>query len=266
MDLGMKGERTAVRGEMAAPGTSGWTRPLLMTFLITVLASVTSLGLTAWFAAAGHQQPGEATMSLINIWNTLLYIPALLALVYVLQREGATLGDLVGLDRSRLRRDILQGLGLGLLLLLVAGVISFGVSAVLSGLLGNPFAGKSYADMPVPSLASVLFGLIGVPLGAGIVEELVYRGYAQTRFTALAGRFAGLVIPAIGFGLQHWGLALSGDYRFGLMRAVALFLVGLVMGVIYRKQQRLLPLIIAHIVWDVIGIGIPALLPLLQNR
>jgi hypothetical protein len=49
-------------------------------------------------------------MDIINIWNTLLYVPMLLALSYFVAREGLSVWDLVGFDRARLARDIALGL------------------------------------------------------------------------------------------------------------------------------------------------------------
>jgi membrane protease YdiL (CAAX protease family) len=50
---------------------------------------------------------------------------------------------------------------------------------------------------------------------------------------------------------------------FGLALAVA----GLVMGLIYLKQQRLVPLTIGHALWDFLGIGVlSGVLPLVVAR
>jgi membrane protease YdiL (CAAX protease family) len=77
----------------------------------------------------------------------------------------------------------------------------------------------------------------------------------------------GLLIVALGFGLQHVGLALAVDWRLALERGIALTIVGVAMGGIYLKQRRLLPLIIADVMWDFLGNGLlSGLLPLLWSR
>ncbi len=114
---------------------------------------------------------------------------------------------------------------------------------------------------------AVVFGLMGVPVGAGIVEELVYRGYTLPRLIALSNRWTGLLLMAVGFGWQHVGLSLIVDWRSAAERGLALAVVGLVMGLIYFKQQRLLPLIIGHALWDFLGIGVlSSVLPLAVAR
>jgi membrane protease YdiL (CAAX protease family) len=74
------------------------------------------------------------------------------------------------------------------------------------GAYGDPFAGRTFADFPRPSLTAVVFGL-------------------------------------------------------------ALAVAGLVMGLIYLKQQRLVPLTIGHALWDFLGIGVlSGVLPLVVAR
>jgi hypothetical protein len=78
---------------------------------MTALGTCTGLGLRAYFPLLGNHRPGEAAMDIINIWNTLLYVPMLLALSYFVAREGLSVWDLVGFDRAWLARDIALGLG-----------------------------------------------------------------------------------------------------------------------------------------------------------
>jgi hypothetical protein len=89
---------------------------------------------------------------------------------------------------------------------------------------GDPYAGLNFADVPTPSVIEVVFGLFGLPLGAGIVEELVYRRCRA--WLAFRSRWVGLLIVALGFGLQHVGLALAADWRLALERGIALTIVG----------------------------------------
>lgn len=55
--------------ERVRRGRVGWTGPLVMTFLMTVLAALASLSLRAYFAAPGQPDPGAVTMTWINVWN-----------------------------------------------------------------------------------------------------------------------------------------------------------------------------------------------------
>jgi len=78
-------------------------------------------------------------------------------------------------------------------------------------------------------------------VGSGVVEELLYRGFAIERLTALTGRpwIAG-GIAALIFGLAHvpsWGLgfALSADLPFGIY-----------MTLFYLWRRDLVACMIAH--------------------
>lgn len=243
---------------------AGWGGPLVMTFLMTGLAAVTSLGLLGAFAAMGHPNPGEATMTWINVWNSLLYLPLLLALLFFLRREGTPLRAVVGLSQGRWGRDIRIGLGLFVALFALDAILEFSTLRLISHFFGDPFAGLHFAEMTAPPLLSIFFGLLILPFGAGIVEELVYRGYVIPRLTANVGPWLAVLISGFGFGLQHIALGMTGDWRYALSRGIALTLVGIVFGLIYRRQGRLLPLIVCHVVWDIVGIGfLTGLLPLL---
>jgi len=95
------------------------------------------------------------------------------------------------------------------------------------------------------------------PLNAP-TEELVYRGYAQGGIRrALGSRSLAVVIPAIGFGLQHIFFAATAPAM--LVFAVAFFVWGVGSGIIYLKQGRLMPLIICHFIVNLFT-SLPALI------
>jgi hypothetical protein len=64
--------------------------------------------------------------------------------------------------------------------------VEYGTSRAVFAAFGDPYAGLNFADVPTPSVIEVVFGLFGLPLGAGIVEELVYRGYPLPPMIALS--------------------------------------------------------------------------------
>jgi membrane protease YdiL (CAAX protease family) len=54
---------------------------------------------------------------------------------------------------------------------------------------------------PSPALAAASFAIVGV--GAGVAEELFFRGYAQTRLAQRWGATASVVVSAALFGVAH---------------------------------------------------------------
>ena len=81
-------------------------------------------------------------------------------------------------------------------------------------------------------------------------EEIIVRGYIQTRFVARFGPLKGLTITAMFFTLSHfpvaylnWGV---GDAAGALIYILPLFTAGMLFGYIYHKTQNVVPGIILH--------------------
>lgn len=108
------------------------------------------------------------------------------------------------------------------------------------------WGGQPDFDFPIPSWIMFVSAFL-LPLLNPPIEELHYRGYAQPRLIAKTGsvRF-GILITAVGFGLQHMGFA--GTVPSAICFAVAFFLWGLGAGMIVHRQQRLFPIIVAHFI------------------
>jgi membrane protease YdiL (CAAX protease family) len=97
-----------------------------------------------------------------------------------------------------------------------------------------------------------------------LVEELHYRGYTQPRLvTALHSLPSGIVLTAIGFGLQHVVFAVT--LSSALAYAAGFFLWGLGAGFIFQRQRRLVPLIIAHFISN-LSFGVIPLLMITQGN
>lgn len=91
-------------------------------------------------------------------------------------------------------------------------------------------------------IAGVIFPLLNAP-----VEELQYRGYAQSRtIAATRSVWIGINLPALGFGLQH--IAFGFTLYAGIMYSAGCYLWGIGAGIIAHRQGRLLPLIFAHFI------------------
>ena len=100
---------------------------------------------------------------------------------------------------------------------------------------------------------SLLVGWLAIAwTTAAFGEEMLFRGFLQTRLTVLfrrgaPGEAAAIVVQAILFGVPHLG--------FGVRGAVTAGVVGLVYGIVYRLNGRnLWPLIIAHGVTDTVSL------------
>ena len=185
------------------------------------------------------QAPGrpwfDLTYQLLGILFTL--VPVFLA-VHLLGRQYPNVGGLLGIDTTRPGRDGLTGIGLaaligipGLGLYWAGRELGFSVTVVAEAL------PKIWWGIPVLILAAIQ---------NAISEEVIVVGYLTTRLTE--------------FGWQRWRVIgtsalLRGSYH--LYQGFGAFVGNAVMGVIfayaYRRWGRVLPLIVAHSILDIVS-------------
>lgn len=260
---------TEKRIETTAAGvrSAGWGWPLLLAFIRLPLALAGS-----GIAVLGYQLSGNPVGVAAGLgWSTLtLTVINLICLALLRRRarvEGFSLSALIGLRRGRWAADLGWGLLWSLLLgaALLAGV--FAVILLWQGPAGltnfeQVFIGEADFSFELPVWLAVI-SAVAFPLLNPVVEELQYRGYAQTRLAAASGRVsAGIWLSALGFGLQHVVFAVT--LVSAAAYAAGFFLWGLGAGVIAHRQGRLFPLIVAHFISN-LSFGIIPLIILLSN-
>jgi len=191
-------------------------------------------------------QPGASSPAyqILSIFFSL--VPVLLV-VHLLHRSGETAGD-IGLSlrpRSLLRRDLRWGLGL---FALVGGVgLAFYLAAVALGANRDVVVIAGDADWwAVPMW-------IGRSLRYGLTEEIIVAGYLLHRLDQL-GWSSRRALAASSL--------LRGTYH--LYQGIGGFAGNLAMGVlfgrIYQRTGRTVPLVVAHVLLDVVaGLGYLAL-------
>jgi membrane protease YdiL (CAAX protease family) len=94
----------------------------------------------------------------------------------------------------------------------------------------------------LPAWYRALVVVVGAPL-----EDLLYRGYAQERLSALVGGTVGAAVTTLVFAFAHAPL-------WGLGAAALLILPGAVGAAYYAWRRDLTALVLAHIATDIIGI------------
>ena len=103
---------------------------------------------------------------------------------------------------------------------------------------------SEYKEVPLfPFLYTVLI----TSLTAGICEEIIWRGYIQTRLEyKLRNKIFAIIIQAILFGLWH-GTSIH---------AIFTAIFGFTSGFLYYRTRRLIPIIVSHWIGDVIGFSV----------
>ena len=164
-----------------------------------------------------------------------------------IHQEASSLSELIGYDRHTLGQAVMWAL------------VTFGIfnltfcAGFLVLWLINPLYYSiyiSYFRTPLP-LFSVLFYTTVVSITAGISEEIIWRGYAITRLEQVTShRWLGVFVAAVSWSLFH----------FDPFKTPVTIVSGVILGILYLKLRRIFPLIIGHMLFNIIGYAVPFLL------
>lgn len=230
---------------------------IALPWLRVALVAIAALGTSAVLLILGQPSGIAAVSTFGAIYLLPINILSLVLVRWLLRREGSSIRELIGFDRSRLGRDI----GWGTVWLMVLWIpFTVAIMGTMFALYGDGIFGAfetvfapDAASIPALGFAgSLVFAVVAVltfaPLNAP-AEELVFRGHPGGPRGA-EGRRPGLVVavllPSIAFGVQH--MVFAATVPAMLVYAVAFFAWGLGSALIYRWQRRLMPLIIAHVI------------------
>ena len=179
--------------------------------------------------------PGKLVPAIVSgIFDLFLSWSPVLLIGYLLVRSGEG-GAGIGLGRFQAAADGLVGLGLW--------VASFVLVLLLSGIFSS-FGERQVDFLPVtlPLWFRIVDALV-IATTAGLTEEIVVRGYAQTRLEQLGAPAAVVILLPTGM----WGLL---HLYEGLGAALTILGLGLMYALFYHRTRRLWPLIIAHGMFD----------------
>ena len=173
-------------------------------------------------------------------------VPVALAL-FLLSQDLPRPHRAIGLDGSRPARDTLMGLGLAALIGL-PGMALYLAARELG--INTTISAASLPDIwwgiPVLVLAAV---------GNALLEEVVMVGYLFTRWWQAGWSTATVIVTSA---LIRGGYHLYQGFG-GFIGNVAM---GLILGVVYARTRRVMPLVIAHTVLDIVAfVGYALLAP-----
>lgn len=169
---------------------------------------------------------------------------ALVALaLYLLWEPAHNALRRIGLDFRRFGSDLARGL----LLVALIGAPGIGVYAIGRAI------GQSIAVVPAPLDSSwwVVALLVLAALRAGLTEEVIFLGYLFDRLRRLGWSWTGIIVSTA---------LLRGSYHLyqGWPSALGNVVMGLVFGWCYKRWGRVMPLVVAHTVIDIVAfVGYP---------
>jgi len=168
-----------------------------------------------------------------------------------IRATGGSATSLIGYRRGRLAGDVLWGLlWLAVLYVPFAMTIMLVMWALHGDAMFTAFETVFFDPQAIPPLSPAVAAVLAVvavvtfaPLNAP-TEELVYRGSVPHDLARRMPLPAAILVSAALFGLQHVWYAPTPDAV--LVYVCAFFVWGIGSGIIAWRQGRLLPLIIAH--------------------
>ncbi|NED96126.1 CPBP family intramembrane metalloprotease [Phytoactinopolyspora alkaliphila] len=164
-------------------------------------------------------------------------VPVALAL-YLLSSPGRSAVRRIGLDFSRPWRDLAIGAGLAAVIGIPGlGVYALGRALDLNVTIAPSGLGEHWWTVPILFLAA---------LQNALLEEVVAVGYLMTRLRELNWGVPGAIVASS---------LLRGSYHLyqGAGMAVGNVAMGVVFAWLYQKTGRVMPLVIAHTILDVVS-------------
>lgn len=220
-----------------------WTRSKKTRGKDVVFASPKREGILSLFVMLGIlallftlqllQLPEDASLLtrglLLTGTSLLMCLP--IVVIAKIRQQGA---ETVGLPRESLPAALTLGV--------VLALVTIALFATITLLGKGTLAPKS----PVP-LQRLLY-LIATFTISAFAHEFIYRGYLQTRLVAWGGNVKGLLASALIYALWHWPKFIQAGFN-GMTMAVqfiALFALGLALGIIYHRSRSIIPAALFH--------------------
>ena len=173
---------------------------------------------------------GPATFSVGPVTWSVLHLILIWIALRRLRASRISLRDIIGFERERLLSD----LGLGV------AIAAAGTAVVLLSLRAlEPLFGAGAPPFPI---WAIVWWTLVTSVTAGVGEEIYFRGFLFKRLDRLS-RPVLLLVTSLAFAVWH----------LSPVMLLHTFLIGLVLGWIYLRTKRLFPVILGHILVDVVG-------------
>lgn len=181
------------------------------------------------------------------IWMGILWVFFCL-LIREFRFEGLSFKNVVGMKRDLIVADVLLGIGL-----LLLSLLSWNLYMVPWALVWSEFL-AFFEEFPLTMEYVAL--VVMSSFTAGVVEELIWRGYGISK---LEERYRS-TRKAVVFSAITWAVYHIDPFHIGIV-----FIFGVIYGYLFVKLRRLSPLIMGHTAFDIVGFAFPRLLTMLVS-
>jgi uncharacterized protein len=152
----------------------------------------------------------------------------------------------LGLPPRRAWTDVLVGVVAGVAMVFMAGIVLEVVHSIARALLGHNVSNPEQVPSDVKGAYLAVSGVVVVAL-APLAEEAFFRGFLYKGLRRRFSVWPAALISASFFGLVHFaGL----DF---LLIIPSLIVVGVVLALVYERQQSLMASVAAHATFNLIG-------------
>jgi|tagenome__1003787_1003787.scaffolds.fasta_scaffold20915804_2 uncharacterized protein len=180
-----------------------------------------------------------------------LYVAVYLSLRIVLGlRHGKPVFSSLGWCRSKFHLGIA----------VVAGIVLAFIVSGLATLLHTPKVPSPVESLMESPVLLALFGVMAVTV-APFFEELFFRGFIQPLFSRTLGVIAGVILTAALFGALH-----APEYSFAWQYALAVSIVGAVLGWVRVRSNSIIPSTVMHGAYNAVFVVALALSKLTANK
>ncbi len=214
--------------------------PLILNNIVTTIAIISIVSLEFFL-----KKPFYSMYAYGPILWSFYHIFLFLLVLHFLKKENESLKEIIGSLKNRVLHSIFTIFGLIFISIVIFQIIEPIASDVIYGFETMKQMINEYKEVP---LFLALYTILITSLTAGIFEEIIWRGYIQTRleYKFRSKILIAITIQAILFGLWH------GPSIHAIFTAI----FGFISGFIYTKTRKLIPIMIAHWIGDVIGFSV----------
>lgn len=216
---------------------------LIMRTLLFIIFGAVLVGI---LALLGNSSPLHAAEKWWPFQAILANLVTFLILRSFLKQEGISYLSIFNYKKGRAKKDTLETLWL-----VIVGIAAGAIPLFLfSYLLLGTFTPPEVMFQKIPIWAAAI-ALILFPISNGLVETPTYIGYALPRIKARTGKlWLAIALSGLFLAFQHVALPLVFDGPYMLWRFLSFLPLAFILGFIFNKTNRLLPIAIAHFLMD----------------